>query len=282
MIKSKRIICKRIIGISVCVGVVFLYFLTMVLAKSVTRSVFKDEYSLMALTFKEMLYALSALAMGAVLGRSPMKILSMPHSSHKRKVTLRIILAMTVAYFPMIIIVNVIMQQFDQMTLKIRPMNEIICFVILMLLIGIAEETMFRGIVATSMKNIWGKNKGDIASLASGIFFGLFHLVNLSSAETVGVLCQVCSATAAGMIFADLYYFTGTLWPCIVFHAMVDFGGLMGYGLFGIGSVSEIISSYSPIMCIVPSIFIVARAVLIVKKRLGLRKRFIGISRQCI
>jgi len=282
MIKHKSTVYKRIVGISVCIGIVLIYFLTMGLSKTVTKTVFKGEYSLASLAFNEMLYALSALTLGAVLGKTPAKMLSMSHLSHERKLSSRCILTMTLVFFPMIILVNIMMQRLNQKSLTLRPLNEILCFVVLMLLIGTAEETMFRGIVAASMRNIWGKNNRDVASFASGLFFGLFHLVNLSSADVTGVLCQVCGATAAGMMFSDLYYFTGTLWPGIVYHAMVDFGGLMGFGLFGIGSVGEVISSYSPIMCIMPAIYIAVRAVLIVRKRLDYSKEFINVSRQYI
>lgn len=275
---KNSIIRKRVIGTSACVGVLLAYFLLTNLAKMVTKAIFENEYSLVSMTFKELIYAVLALVLGAVLSKPPAKMLSIPHSSSKRRLFLRFFLMLTLIYFPLSIIVNIMMQRLNEKVLTLRPADEIMCFVILMLLIGIAEETMFRGIIASSMKNIFGKKNLDIASFISGLSFGLFHLVNLSIANTEGVLCQVCSAAAAGMIFTDLYYLTGTLWPCIVYHAITDFGCLMGFGLFGIGAVGDIISSYSPVMCIVPAIYITVKAVFIVRKRSSHQKRTAGIS----
>lgn len=269
-------ITKRALGVIVCTGIVFVFYLQMILTKAITETLFVDTSNLAAMTFKEALYAISSLVMGTMLGKSPFKMLSLPSSLHKRKWCKRIVFMMTVCYLPMMLIMNVVLQDLDNPTLTFRPLDEIICFITLMFLIGIAEETLFRGIIAESMKHIWGKNNRDVASFISGLFFGLIHLVNLSSADTVGVLCQVCSATAAGMMFADLYYATGSLWPCIIFHSMVDFCALMGLGLFGIGSVGGIISSYTPIMCLLSVILIIIRIILMINRKS--RKVFCNFS----
>ena len=98
---KNSIIRKRVIGTSACVGVLLAYFLLTNLAKMVTKAIFENEYSLVSMTFKELIYAVLALVLGAVLGKPPAKMLSIPHASSKRRLFLRFFLMLTLIYFPL-------------------------------------------------------------------------------------------------------------------------------------------------------------------------------------
>lgn len=75
----------------------------------------------------------------------------------------------------------------------------------------------------------------------------------------MGVAVQAINAAAAGIMLADIYYYTGTLWTSIILHAAVDFGGLLGFGLYGLGSLSSAISDYTPMMALPSLLYMVMR-----------------------
>lgn len=272
---------KRIIVLIACIAFMLLFYLQMNISKEITAALFVDIRTIAAMTFQESLFAIFAISLAALLGRSPKKIFSSSPFPKKRRLRKCFFLMMAM-YSPMLIFMSVIFHDLDNKDLTLRPLNEILLYIAFVFLIGVAEETLFRGIIAESMKRAWGRDNLGIASLLSGLLFGLMHLCNLRVAEPTGVLVQVCGASAAGMLFSDLYYFSGSLWPCIIFHSLVDFGGLLGYGFFGIGSFGEILSSYSPIMCLMPAILIIARIVMIVKKRTGSEKEIKRMSSQYV
>ncbi len=91
----------------------------------------------------------------------------------------------------------------------------IICF---NLLVGLFEETLFRGIVFHGLRtahSLW------FAILASSLLFGLFHMVNLAIGQGWDItIFQVVNATALGIFFCAILLQSGNLWPAIVLHAV--------------------------------------------------------------
>ena len=91
----------------------------------------------------------------------------------------------------------------------------IICF---NFLVGLFEETLFRGIVFHGLRtrhSLW------VAILFSSLLFGLFHLVNLAIGQNFQItVFQVVNATALGIFFCAIYLQSGSLWPPIVLHAI--------------------------------------------------------------
>ena len=61
------------------------------------------------------------------------------------------------------------------------------------------------------------------AIVVSALTFGAGHIVNLLTGHTsVGTLLQVAYATAIGFAFVMVFHTSGSLWPCIVTHAVID------------------------------------------------------------
>lgn len=102
------------------------------------------------------------------------------------------------------------------------------------LMIGLYEETIFRGLVLQIFLKKWGNSKQQIifSVLTSSIMFGLIHLLNLSlNQNTATVITQVCYATIMGIAFSALLLRTnGNLILCSFLHGFYDMAS--GFGDF--------------------------------------------------
>jgi len=84
---------------------------------------------------------------------------------------------------------------------------------------GYVEEIIFRGFLFRAM----AKDNLRSAILVSAITFGAGHIVNLANtADTLGVLLQVCYAIVIGFLYTLVVYKGGSLWPCIASHMFVN------------------------------------------------------------
>lgn len=129
----------------------------------------------------------------------------------------------------------------------------IINFIILLihsLLVGIAEEGLFRGILFNELFDLWGRNslKGFyLATVVSAILFGGSHLTNLiKGASFSGVLMQIISAGISGLLYCAIYYRFNNLWVPIFLHGLNDIIGFTQSGMLsGVVSSSEIVTGYN-------------------------------------
>ncbi len=90
---------------------------------------------------------------------------------------------------------------------------------------GYVEEIIFRGFLFRGMA------KGNLRSaiIVSAVTFGVGHIVNLANtADTVGVLLQVCYAVVIGFLYTVIVYKGGSLWPCIASHMFVNGSSVFG------------------------------------------------------
>lgn len=88
-----------------------------------------------------------------------------------------------------------------------------------MALAGYVEEVIFRGFLFRAM----AKDNLRSAVIVSAVTFGAGHIVNLANtADTLGVLLQVCYAIVIGFLYTILVYKGGSLWPCIASHMFVN------------------------------------------------------------
>ena len=84
---------------------------------------------------------------------------------------------------------------------------------------GYVEEIIFRGFLFRAME----KDNLRSAIIVSAITFGAGHIVNLANtADTLGVLLQVCYAIVIGFLYTIVVYKGGSLWPCIASHMFVN------------------------------------------------------------
>lgn len=84
---------------------------------------------------------------------------------------------------------------------------------------GYVEEIIFRGFLFRAM----AKDNLRSAIIVSEVTFGAGHIVNLANtANTLGVLLQVCYAIVIGFMYTIIVYKGGSLWPCIISHMFVN------------------------------------------------------------
>lgn len=131
---------------------------------------------------------------------------------------------------------------------KIEPFGAILTFVFTMLLVGFTEELIFRGVIFNLLFDRFSNTKGGIvfAVIFNGLIFGGVHLSNLTTgAKFSSIIIQVITAGFLGALFAIVYARTRNLWFAIVAHAAVDFGALLGGGIFGNGDLIDALGSFS-------------------------------------
>ena len=93
------------------------------------------------------------------------------------------------------------------------------------LLIGFAEEAIFRGLMLTALtaRGPW------TAAIVTSVLFGLSHSLNLLSGKSgAEILIQVAYALAVGFAFAATAFKTGLIWPLVLVHALIDFTSFLG------------------------------------------------------
>ena len=92
--------------------------------------------------------------------------------------------------------------------------------VVSMALVGFAEELIFRGFLFKAML----KN-GSVrwAVIVSSVTFGLGHILNIFTGhDLIPTLVQVVFAVAVGFILTMAFYKSGSLFPGILMHSLVD------------------------------------------------------------
>ena len=88
------------------------------------------------------------------------------------------------------------------------------------LLVGVAEEIIFRGFLFNGMKKT---GRLTVAIVVSAITFGMGHIVNLLTGHaTAETLVQMIFAVAWGFLFTFAYLQGGSLLPCIAIHGLID------------------------------------------------------------
>ena len=136
------------------------------------------------------------------------------------------------------------------------PLWRILSFLANMMLVGIAEEFLFRGVI--------GK-----ACMLSGLLFGCAHLTNLLSSAPLGVLMQCIFAASLGVLYAAIYFRTGNLWVTVFLHGGMDIISMLVGGLYGTESVAESVSSYDASMLLSVLVYLIPAAILLRKKKIG-------------
>lgn len=148
---------------------------------------------------------------------------------------------------------------------------QVVVFLITMFLIGLAEEAIFRGVIAQTLLEHFGPSRAGVwkAVVLSSVIFGLGHLINVVGSNVLGVLIQCCLTIALGMLYGAIYFRTGNLWVVIFLHAFQDTAGLIESGLYeGLGGLGETVSTYNASMLIGFLIYLIPTIFLLRKKRI--------------
>ena len=150
------------------------------------------------------------------------------------------------------------------------PLGRILTFLLSMMMVGVAEEFAFRGVIAQTLLEYYGTSRGGIwkACIVSGLLFGAGHLTNILGSEPFGVLMQCLFAAALGVLFAAIYFRTGNLWVTVFLHGMMDISSMLIGGLYGTTTLAESVSGYNITMLYLVVLYLVPLAFLLRKKKL--------------
>lgn len=98
--------------------------------------------------------------------------------------------------------------------------ERILGFAAFTLFVGFAEEGLIRGVVLRALL----PHGAMRAALLSALIFGAAHLSNaFQGKEVAPVIVQVIYAIFIGIGFAGCRLYTGTIWPAIIVHGLIDF-----------------------------------------------------------
>lgn len=100
-----------------------------------------------------------------------------------------------------------------------QPLHLAVLAVAAMCLVGLLEELIFRGLLFRAMC----RDNVKVAILVSSLTFGVGHIVNLlMGAPLLDTLLQLVYASAVGFCYTAIVYVGGSIWPCVISHAVVN------------------------------------------------------------
>ena len=158
------------------------------------------------------------------------------------------------------------------------PAWHVVWFLIGMTSVGVAEEFLFRGVIAQTLLEHFGTSRAGVwkACLLSGLYFGAAHLTNLTGSAPLGVLMQCVFAASLGTLLAAVYFRTGNIWVTVFIHAAMDITSMLIGGLYGTQTVADSISTYDITMLTSIAVYLIPTAFLLRKKKLSEVELYFG------
>jgi len=155
-------------------------------------------------------------------------------------------------YLFIIGILSVASRDFSQIALQ-----NLILLLFACLMVGFAEEYLFRGLLQSLFLKTYGSRKNGIfiSIFLTACFFGAFHLLNLTKNDNTGqVLIQVVFAMFIGFFFGVLVLKTNKLIPVAITHGLINFFFSLAF-LPGLKAVEDVVDdrvSIAPIILTLP------------------------------
>lgn len=107
-----------------------------------------------------------------------------------------------------------------------KSFPEILFFILFVLLVGLAEEFIFRGIIADSILQRFGHSPAGIifTVISSSILFGLFHFFNFFSGQALEeTFVQIIATSMTGCLLGAIYVRHKNIYAVAFLHAVLDF-----------------------------------------------------------
>lgn len=102
--------------------------------------------------------------------------------------------------------------------ITVSPLRVIMIILSLNALVGLSEEILFRGIIFGALRQ---KHSLIWSIVVSSLVFGLLHLVNLGSGQSLSAtVYQVVNAACLGALFCAILLQTNSLWFPIALHTI--------------------------------------------------------------
>lgn len=136
---------------------------------------------------------------------------------------------------------------------SLRPLPEILACCVTVLLVGVSEEIVHRGVILNQLSAAFGNDtmKGRLISVfTGGTIFGAIHLFNiLSGVDPLSALFQALGAAGMGWLLGALYLRCRNIRVMALIHGLFDLCGLVKSGFFDADeTVESTISSASDIL----------------------------------
>lgn len=96
--------------------------------------------------------------------------------------------------------------------------------IIIAVMAGVVEETIFRAIPISYMLRNWKEeNKILIVMFLSSITFGCMHFVNILSGASISItVVQVIATIGMGLLFSAIFIRGGNILPAMIAHGLTD------------------------------------------------------------
>lgn len=107
-----------------------------------------------------------------------------------------------------------------------KSLPEILFFILFVLLIGLAEEFIFRGIITDSILQRFDHSTAGIVFtvISSSILFGLFHFFNFFSGQALEeTFVQMIATSMTGCLLGAIYVRHKNIYAVAFLHALLDF-----------------------------------------------------------
>ncbi len=106
--------------------------------------------------------------------------------------------------------------------------SDVVLFAVFSLIVAWTEEAFFRGLVLQTLLPAGIRT----AVIVSAVLFGLPHLFNAFGGlwDPLFVIANTVAAIGIGIVLAALVIRTGTIWPPVMIHALVNFTALLSLG----------------------------------------------------
>lgn len=123
----------------------------------------------------------------------------------------------------------------SMMGVAYKSMPEIIAFVIFVITVGLAEEFLFRGIIADCIFEKFGNSKMGIMGsvLLSGCIFGVMHLFNVLSGQSLEEsIIQMIATSMLGILLSAIYIKHKSVYGVAFLHATLNFMTMFARGFW--------------------------------------------------
>lgn len=116
-----------------------------------------------------------------------------------------------------------------------KSLSEIVAFIIFVILVGLAEEIIFRGIIADSIFEYFGNSVfGVVKSVVlGGIIFGFAHITNYFAGQSLEqTIIQMIATSMLGLLLTAIYLRHKNIFGVAILHTILDFMVLFMQGSF--------------------------------------------------
>lgn len=240
---------------------VFAYTVALLIGASVVASFLPFQDQMYADMVREMLVLCGAVA--ALFAANTVDVLKRSHGSFWRGIRSGLYFVIIsfqafIAYLLMMSMWDIFDQVgvadqyrimgFDFGGYALQPIGHILAFLLTMAMVGMAEEYLFRGVIAERLIRRFGATRKGVvfSAFLSGAMFGVLHLINARGTSLLSASIQALVATCIGTAFGVIYYSSRSIWALVLIHALNDFAVLAvaGGGLFGIpGQGGDIVAA---------------------------------------